>query len=44
MIDFFLVAALAIMVVNVVLISIIPSMVRKAIKEELTRLFEGEYQ
>jgi len=44
MIDVFLVAALAIMVVNVALIAIIPSMVRKAVKEELTRLFEGEPQ
>ena len=42
MIDYFLVAALAIMVVNLALIAIIPGMVRKAVKEELIRLFEGE--
>ena len=44
MIDYFLVAALAIMVVNLALIAIIPSMVRKAVKEEIMRLFEGELE
>jgi len=44
MIDYFLVVALAIMVVNVALIAIIPSMVRKAVKEQIMKLFEGEPQ
>jgi hypothetical protein len=42
MLELFLLLILAILCINVVLLSSIPKIVRDTVKEEIRRLFEGE--